>query len=120
MIKTKILAVLALLAVSSAVSADNGQVVTVNGNTVAKTVTKMTFEGDNVVLYYADQSTETVDMGSVVIVFTVADAIKALSGEPADAPVSYYDLNGRQLKQTPLKGGYIMRKGNTMVKLIKK
>jgi len=118
--KTRILAVLALLAAFSVVTADNGQVVTVNGNTVAKTVTKMTFDGDNVVLYYTDQSTETVDMSNVVIVFTVADAIKALSGEPSDAPVSYFDLNGRQLKQAPLKGGYVMKKGNTVIKLIKK
>ena len=118
--KIKTMVALALLFASSAVHADNGQVVTVNGKTVAKTVTKMTFDGDNVVLHYADQSSETVDMSNVVIVFPVTDAVKALSVEPADAPVCYFDLNGRQLKQAPLKGGYIVKKGNTVVKLIKK
>ncbi|MBQ8463714.1 MAG: hypothetical protein IJ544_06320 [Prevotella sp.] len=118
--KAKFLAVFTLLTASLTASADNGQVVTVNGKTVAKTVTKMTFDGDNVLLVYSDNTTETVDMANVSVVFTVADAIKALETEALDAPVSYFDLNGRQLKQAPQQGAYVMKKGNSVVKILQK
>ena len=42
--------------------ADNEQVVTVNGQKSAKTVSKLTFSGDNVVLHFADGSTQKLDM----------------------------------------------------------
>lgn len=100
--------------------ADDGKVVTVNGQTTSKPVTKLTFSGDNIVLHFNDGSTQTVDMGNVVITFNITDAVKALASEPKNAPVSYFDLNGRQLKSAPKKGSYIMRKGNKVVKLLTK
>lgn len=109
---------LALLSATMTASADGGQVVTINGTKVDKTVGKMTFEGDNLVLTYSDNTTQTVDMASVTIAFSVADAVKALEKESADAPVNYFDLNGRQLKQAPQKGAYMVKKGNTVVKIL--
>jgi len=114
------LAVAALLTVPQTVHADDGQVVTINGNRVDKTVVKLTFSGDNVVLNYSDNTYEEADMANVSIVFTVADAIKALEKESSDASVSYFDLSGKQLKKAPLKGGYIVKKGNIIVKLLNK
>lgn len=105
----------------SAGYADGGKVVIVNGQQAAKPVTKLTFSGNDVVMHFSDGTTQAIDMASVVITFDVATALKAISAaEPKDAPVSYYDLNGRQLKRAPLKGGYIMRKGNKIVKLMAK
>lgn len=112
------LAFLALLGLSA--WADDGQVVTVNGTKVNKTVTKMTFDGDDVVLTFGDNTTQKVDMSQVTIAFTVADAIKALEQEPQDAPVNYFDLNGKQLKKAPKKGAYMMQKGQTVVKILTK
>lgn len=99
--------------------ADNVQVVTVNGQRQAQTVTKMTFNGDNLVLNFSDGTTQTVDMASVVITFTIADAVKALAtATNKDAPTLFFDLSGRQLKQAPQKGAYIMKKGDKIVKLL--
>ena len=116
----KPMAMTCLLALALSAQAEGGQVVTINGKTVEKVVTRITFEGDNVVLTYTDKTTETVDMAHVSIVFTVTDAVKALSKEPENAPITYFDLSGRQLKDAPQQGGYLIKKGNTVVKLIKK
>ena len=101
-------------------SADNEPVVTVNGQTTTQTVKKLTFNGDNVVLHFADGSTQEVDMADVTIAFTTADAVKALENADKNAPTTYFDLNGRQLKQAPHKGAYIIKKGNKIVKLLTK
>ena len=100
------------------VLADGEQTVTVNGSTVNKTVTQITFNADNVILHYSDNTSEEADMANVSIAFDVAQAINMLSSEPADAPVYYFDMQGRQLPAAPQKGMYIMKKGNKIVKLI--
>lgn len=102
------------------VMADGEQTVTVNGATVNKTATQLTFNADKVTLHYSDNTTDEVDMANVTIAFDVAQAINALSTEPADAPVYYFDMQGRQLPAAPQNGMYIMKKGNKVVKLIKK
>ena len=55
--KRQILAIGCLL-VSLWAMADDVQTVTVNGTTVNKTVTKITFEGDDVVFHYSDNTTD--------------------------------------------------------------
>lgn len=94
-----------------------------DGETVVqgKTLEKITFEGDNVVLHYIDgTSDKTIDMANVKIVFDIADAIEFLSTEPDDANTYYFDMQGRQLPTAPQKGMYIMKKGKKVVKLINK
>ncbi len=119
--KTNLLSLLLLLSAGTLTAqADNEQVVTVNGQKSTKTVNKLTFSGDNVVLHFADGSTQTVDMESVTIVFTVVDALKTLQTADSEEPIQYFDLQGRQLKKAPVKGSYIMKKGNRIVKLISK
>jgi len=112
---------IAALATTLTVSADNEQVVTIGGQTATQPVSVITFSGDNLVLTFADNTQQTVDMSEVVITFTFADAIKALNtASNQDAPLYYFDLNGRQLKQAPAKGAFMMKKGDRVVKLIKK
>lgn len=119
--KTNLLSLLLLLSAGTLTAqADNEQVVTVNGQKSAKTVSKLTFSGGNVVLHFADGSTQTVDMESVTIAFTVVDAIKTLQTTDSEEPIFYFDQQGRQLKQAPVKGAYIMKRGNKIVKLITK
>jgi len=119
--KTNLLSILLLFSVGTMTAlADNVQVVTVNGQKVSKTVTRITFSDDNVVLHYSDGTTQNVDMENVTIVFTVVDALKALQAIDSEEPVLYFDLQGRQLKKAPAKGSYIMKKGNKIVKLLTK
>ena len=99
--------------------ADHTQAVTVNGQQLTETVNKLTFDGDNVVLHLENGVEMTVDMADVIITFTVSDAIKALSSEPKNAPIAYFDLNGHLLKKAPVQGPYIMQKGQKVVKLMK-
>lgn len=108
------------LGTSLSAHADGGQVVTVNGRTVANTVKQITFSGDQLTLTYADGTSESADLEQVTIVFTVADALKALGVKPGDASLNYFDLNGRQLTKAPRKGSYIVKRGDKVVKIMKK
>lgn len=108
-----------LLSLGTIVQADNKQVVTINGQTVDKTAQKLTFDRNNVVLHFTDGQTMTVDMADVVITFTEVDALKAVNNDKENAPLLYFDLNGRQLDQAPEKGAYIIKKGTKVVKLMK-
>ncbi len=56
------------------VSAIADQLLTINGETVEKTVTRITFDGDNVVLHFGDE-TSSHDMESVSLKFKKTDAI---------------------------------------------
>ena len=77
--------------------ADDVQTVTIGGSTVDKTVKQITFDGDNVILHYADNSTETQDMAvEVKISFDLSTAIEYLGVETVkDAKV--YNLRGQYL-----------------------
>lgn len=110
---------LALLTSALTATADNKQIVTVHGQQTDKTVKKLTFMSERVVLTFSDNTTDTVDMDNVSIVFTVADAVKALATE-AEGSICYFDLGGRQLTKAPDNGSYIMKKGKKVVKLIRK
>ena len=45
--------------------ADDVQTVTIGGTTVNKTVTQITFSGDDVILHFSDNSTQTADILSM-------------------------------------------------------
>lgn len=55
---------------STVAYADNKQTVKIDGNVIDKVVTEITFEGDDVVLNYADNTSETKDMSLVAFSFT--------------------------------------------------
>lgn len=68
----KILLLATAFFTAQAMLADNKvatQEVIVNNQTVAKDVTKITFEGDNAVITFADNTQQTADMESVSINF---------------------------------------------------
>lgn len=77
----------ACLALSAAwAQADTGETVVVNGSVVDGFVTRITFDGDNAVLAFADGKTETAPMTQVSIDLTYGKedtAIREVEKEPA-------------------------------------
>ena len=104
---------------SLAVHADGGQLVTVNGEKVDKTLKQIKFNSDIVTLNFTDGTQEAVDLQNVTIVFSETTAIQHLGVQPDDKSVGYFDLKGQQLKKAPEQGAYIMKRGDKVVKVMK-
>ena len=90
---------------ASVVFANNKQTVKIDGNVSDKIVTEITFDGDNVTLNYADNSSETKDMSLVSLSFSydstteinkIEEVKKSLQGK-------VFNLNG-QLVGNSLEG----------------
>lgn len=81
---------------STAVFAGSKQTIKIDGQIIEKTVSEITFDGDNVVLQYADNTSDQADMSLVTLSFTyqttgisqVEDIKKALRGK-------FYNLQGQ-------------------------
>lgn len=142
----KISFILAALWLTTAVPtmATNDPVLKINGVTVEKTVTKITFEGDNVVLHFADTSMQQADMESVVLTFGSTTAIQnlsaftlrdlvdgqlQLSGLKKGTEVLIYNAAGKQvLRSTSAKinvsqlksGVYLLKADHQIVKFVKR
>ena len=130
--------------------AGNVQTVTINGETVEKTVCQISFSGDNVVLTFSDGTNVTQDMSEVSIAFsktndTATGALEVFSygkvvgdkfivGNISDkTPISIYNAAGVRCLQTVatgtsqqvdishLKSGiYILRVDKQVVKFVKR
>lgn len=127
---------------------ESGQTITINGQTVDKTATELTFDGDNVILHFNDGTQLSADMASVIINFgttTGIDNIQAfnlkgtvggilnLTGITPGQTIQIYDISGKKILETKVSvesqnvdissakaGTYILRTGNNVVKFIKK
>ena len=91
------LLVLGLSLLSLGAMADDVQTVTIGGTPVDKTVKQITFDGDNVILHFTDNSTDTKDMAAdVKIAFKLSTAIEHLGLETVkDAKI--YNLRGQYM-----------------------
>lgn len=124
------------------------QNITINGQKVEKTATELSFDGDNVVLHFSDGSSQSADMGSVLIIFDTTtgidnihtfslknetDGILNLSGIAPGQRVQVYDVSGKIIAEAKAssdatsldisnakRGTYILRVGNDVVKFIKR
>ena len=105
---------------STATFADNKQTVKIDGQVIDKTVTEITFDGDNVVLQYADNTSGQADMSLVTLSFTyqttgisqIEDIKKALQGK-------VYNLLGQCVGKSPKglsKGVYIINGKKVIIK----
>ncbi len=134
----------AMMLLASPIKAATTQTITINGEVVSKVVTQITFDGDNVILTFADDSFTTEDMGNVTISFSSITSIKDISafqmnkivgdnleieGLAEGTEVSIYDISGKQIFATKsssinvsgLKSGvYVLKAGNQIVKFVKK
>lgn len=105
---------------STAVFAGSKQTVKIDGQLIEKTVSEITFDGDNVVLQYADNTSDQADMSLVALSFTyqttgisqVEDIKKALRGK-------VYNLQGQYVGsslQGLSKGVYIINGKKVIIK----
>ena len=105
---------------STAVFAGSKQTVKIHGQVIEKTVSEITFDGDNVVLQYADNTSDIGDMSLVTLSFTyqttgisqVEDIKKALRGK-------VYNLQGQYVGsslQGLSKGVYIINGKKVIIK----
>lgn len=105
---------------STAVFAGSKQTVKIDGQLIEKTVSEITFDGDNVVLQYADNTSGQADMSSVTLSFTyqttgisqVEDIKKALQGK-------VYNLQGQYVGsslQGLSKGVYMINGKKVIIK----
>jgi len=128
------------------VSAIAAQLLTINGETVEKTVTRITFDGDNVVLHFGDE-TSSHDMESVLLQFKKTDDIANIQtgfvtglvgdmlfveGIESGAHLEVYSIQGMLCTEVVAAGNsaeidmsgfnagvYILRVGNQVVKFVK-
>ena len=109
---------------STAVFAGSKQTVKIDGQVIEKTVSEITFDGDNVVLQYADNTSDQADMSLVALSFTyqttgisqVEDIKKALRGK-------VYNLQGQYVGsslQGLSKGVYIINGKKVIIKKIRR
>lgn len=105
---------------STAVFAGSKQTVKIDGQLIEKTVSEITFDGDNVVLQYADNTSDQADMSLVTLSFTyqttgisqVEDIKKALRGK-------VYNLQGQYVGSSLpglSKGVYIINGKKVIIK----
>lgn len=93
----KTFAVSVCVAASLCAQADTHQTVTVGGEAIDKFVTTITFDGDDVVLGFADGSSVEAPMADVAVRLSydgVADAMPSPDAGPA-APAPIYSLGGQ-------------------------
>ena len=137
-------AVLLLMSVSFA-KAESKQTLTINGQTVESIVTRITFEGDNVVLHFKGGDSQTADMDAVVLGFEYSpttaisvlrgtvDNYLNLAGLDEGTVVSIYDAQGKLVRTTTVReakavlsvstlrsGVYVLKAGRQIVKFNKK
>ncbi|MBR3531813.1 MAG: T9SS type A sorting domain-containing protein [Bacteroidaceae bacterium] len=74
--------------------AQTQQTVTINGQTVDKTVVIITFDKDQVVLHFSDGLTQTADMDNVSIAFSPSDA-ESISSLQSNAFIFHGVVNGQ-------------------------
>lgn len=129
--------------------ADVEQTITINGEVVEQVATKLTFNGDKVIITYASGETSgEIDMESVVIKFSAVTGINAIGtyqyngivdgvlnvGNIADGtPIVVYSTSGSVVASVKSVGSstqidingqpsgiYILRAGNQIVKFMKR
>lgn len=111
--------IIGMAAMCLSAGADNTQTVVVDGATVNKNVIRLTFSGDDVVMTFADNTSQTTDMSLVSISFSYSPST-AISGpetDKVDAVKRVYNLNGQYMGNSTEglpKGLYIVN-GKKMV-----
>ena len=105
---------------STAVFAGNKQTVTIEGQVIEKTISEITFDGDNVVLHYADNTSATEDMSLVTLSFSyTTTGISQVEGIKKALQGKVYNLQGQYVGsslQGLSKGVYIINGKKVIIK----
>lgn len=103
-----------------AVFAGNKQTVTIEGQVIEKTISEITFDGDNVVLHYADNTSATEDMSLVTLSFSyTTTGISQVEGIKKALQGKVYNLQGQFVGsslQGLSKGVYIINGKKVIIK----
>lgn len=105
---------------STAVFAGSKQTVKIDGQVIDKTVTEITFDGDNVVLHYADNTSDNGDMSLVTLSFTYqTTGISQVEGIKQALQGKVYNLQGQCVGSSPKglsKGVYMINGKKVIIK----
>ena len=105
---------------STATFADSKQTVKIDGLLIEKTVSEITFDGDNVVLQYADNTSDQADMSLVTLSFTYqTTGISQIEGIKQALQGMVYNLQGQYVGsslQGLSKGVYIINGKKVIIK----
>lgn len=105
---------------STAVFAGNKQTVTIDGQVIEKTISEITFDGDNVVLHYADNTSDPADMSLVTLSFSyTTTGISQVEGIKKALQGKVYNLQGQCVGsslQGLSKGVYIINGKKVIIK----
>ena len=105
---------------STAVFAGSKQTVKIDGLLIEKTVSEITFDGDNVVLQYADNTSDQADMSLVTLSFTYqTTGISQIEGIKQALQGKVYNLQGQCVGsslQGLSKGVYIINGKKVIIK----
>lgn len=106
---------------STATFADNKQTVKIDGQVIDKTVREITFDGDNVVLQYSDNTSDNGDMSLVTLSFSYSTTtgISQVEGIKQALQGKVYNLQGQCVGsslQGLSKGVYIINGKKVIIK----
>ena len=105
---------------STAVFAGSKQTVKIDGQLIEKTVSEITFDGDNVVLQYSDNTSDQADMSLVTLSFTYqTTGISQIEGIKQALRGKVYNLQGQYVGsslQGLSKGVYIINGKKVIIK----
>ena len=105
---------------STAVFAVSKQTVKIDGQVIEKTISEITFDGDNVVLHYADNSSDQADMSLVTLSFSyTTTGISQVEGIKKALQGKVYNLQGQCVGsslQGLSKGVYIINGKKVIIK----
>lgn len=105
---------------STAVFAGNKQTLKIEGQVIDKTVTEITFDGDNVVLQYSDNTSDNGDMSLVTLSFTYqTTGISQVEGIKQALQGKVYNLQGQCVGSSPKglsKGVYMINGKKVIIK----
>lgn len=101
-----------------AAQADSKVVTTINGTPETRELVRITFDGDNVVLNFSDDSSCLADMSEVTVTLTHEEqsAIDEIMADPTK-PTGVYNLKGQRIADTPegLKAGVYIVNGQKVL-----